>query len=59
MKKKIESGKSRGVNWKVVINSFLAIGFLVLTFTVDWMFIIGAVFLIWLNQKELIKKRKA
>ena len=43
-------------NIKVVIQSLIAIGFLVLTFTVDWLFIIGAVILMILNQKELMKK---
>ena len=45
-------------NPKVVIFSIIALGFLVLTFLVDWIFIIGAVILIFLNQKELMKKRK-
>jgi|TARA_Y100000310_G_scaffold339052_1_gene430536 hypothetical protein len=43
-------------NPKVVIYSIIALGFLVLTFLVDWIFIIGAVVLMVLNQKELIKK---
>ena len=43
-------------NWKVVIYSIIALGFIALTFLVDWMFIIGAVVLVWLNQKELMKK---
>jgi len=44
------------VNWIVVISSILAIGFLILTFTVDWLFIIGAVILMFVNQRELFKK---
>jgi len=43
-------------NPKVVLFSVVAIGFLVLTFLVDWIFIIGAVVLMYLNQKELMKK---
>ena len=43
-------------NKKVVFFSIIALGFLVLTFTVDWVFIIGAVILMILNQKELLKK---
>ena len=43
---------------KVVIYSILALGFLALTYLVDWLFIIGAVILIYLNQKELFKKQK-
>ena len=45
------------MNKKVVVYSIIAIGFLVLTFAVDWMFIIGAVILMYLNQKELIGKK--
>ena len=46
------------INIKVIIFSILALNFLVLTFLVDWLFIIGAVILIVLNQKDLMKKRK-
>lgn len=42
---------------KVVVYSILALGFLALTFFVDWYFIIGAVVLMILNQKELAKKK--
>jgi len=44
-------------NIKVVIYSILALGFLALTFLVDWIFIIGAAILMYLNQKELFKKK--
>ena len=44
-------------NPKVVIFSLLAIGFIVLTFTVHWLFIAGAVILVGLNQRELMKKK--
>jgi hypothetical protein len=43
-------------NLKVVIFSIIALGFIVLTFTVNWMFMIGAVILMLLGQKELFKK---
>lgn len=43
---------------KIVIFSILALGFLILTFTIHWMFIIGAAILMILNQKELLKKKK-
>ena len=43
-------------NLKVVIFSIIALGFLALTFLVDWIFIIGAVILMILNQRELMKK---
>jgi len=44
-------------NPKVVLYSILALGFLALTFLVDWLFIIGAVILMFMNQKELMKKK--
>ena len=44
-------------NIKVIIYSLIALGFLGLTFYVDWMFIIGAVIMIYLNQKELMGKK--
>jgi hypothetical protein len=46
-------------NWKIIIFSLFALGFLALTFLVDWLFIIGAVVFMLLNQKELMKKRKS
>jgi len=44
-------------NIKVIIYSVTALGFLALTFLIDWLFIIGAVVMVWLNQRELTKKR--
>lgn len=43
-------------NPKVVIYSLIALGFLALAFLVDWLFIIGAVILMIINQRELMKK---
>ena len=48
--------QKRKYNLKVVIYSILALGFLTLTFLVDWIFIVGAVTLMILSQKELMKK---
>jgi hypothetical protein len=45
------------MNTKVVLSSIVALGFLALTYLVDWLFIIGAVFLVYLNQKELFKNK--
>ncbi len=42
---------------RVVIYSIIALGFLALTFLVDWYFIIPAAILMYLNHKELTKKR--
>jgi len=44
------------INKKVVFNSLIALVFIFLTFTVDWLFIIPAVILLIINQKELMKK---
>jgi len=41
-------------NIKIIVYSVIAFGFLALTFLIDWIFIIGAVVMIWLNQRELI-----
>ena len=46
------------MNIKVTIFSIIALGFLALTFLVNWMFIIGAVILMILNQKELMKQER-
>ena len=49
--------KSKKPNIKIIIFSLIAFGFIALTFLVDWIFIIGAVVIIWLNQRELMKNR--
>ena len=49
-------GKNK-INKKVIAYSIIAIIFLALTFLVDWLFIIGAVIMMWLNQKEIMKKK--
>jgi len=43
-------------NPKVVIYSIIALFCLILTFLIDWLFIIPAAILMYLNQKELMKK---
>jgi len=48
------SGK---INGRVITYSILAIVCLVLMFVIDWLFIVPAVFLVWLNQKELFPKK--
>ena len=45
-------------NPKVVIYSLIALFCIYLTFAVDWLFIIPAVIIMFINQKELLKKRK-
>ena len=44
------------INVRVILLSLIALGFLALTYFVDWIFIIGAVVIIYLNQRELMKK---
>jgi len=44
-------------NIKVVVLSIIALGFVFLSFTVDWMFLIGAVIIMILNQRELLRKK--
>jgi len=44
-------------NKKVILLSILALGFVVLSFLVDWLFLIPAVIIFFVNQKELKKKR--
>lgn len=43
-------------NPKVVLFSLVALGFLALTFLVDWIFIVGAAILMILNQREIMGK---
>ena len=45
-------------NWKVVIFSLIALVCLVLVFVINWLFIIPAVILLFLNQKELMGDKK-
>jgi hypothetical protein len=45
-------------NPKVIAFSIIAIGFIILTFLINWLFIIGAVILMYLSQKELMKKKQ-
>ena len=44
------------INFKVVILSILALLFVVLSFLVDWLFLIPAVVIFFINQRELKKK---
>ncbi|MBS3140990.1 hypothetical protein J4405_02490 [Candidatus Woesearchaeota archaeon] len=43
-------------NKKVIIYSIIALICIVLTFTINWIFIVPAFILMILNQKEIIKK---
>jgi len=51
-----KQAKNKKPNIKVIIYSLIALGFVALTFLVDWLFIIGAIIIIYLNQRELMKK---
>lgn len=52
---KFHKGK---INWKVVIFSLIALGFIALTFLINPYFIIGAVVFMLLNQHEIMGKKK-
>jgi len=45
-------------NLKVVIYSLMALLFIVLAFLVDWLFLIPAILLSILSQRELTKQQK-
>ena len=49
--------KNKKPNIKIIIYSLIAVFCLVLTFTIDWLFIIPAVILMFLNQRELMRKK--
>ena len=48
--------KKQKINKKVIIYSAIGLGFIALMFLVDWIFIIGALIMIYLNQRELKKE---
>jgi len=56
IKKQKKNKESNKPNKKVIIQSILALICLALTYFIHWFFIIPAIYLIWLNQKELFKK---
>jgi len=45
------------INLKITILALIALGFAVLSFTINWLFIIPAVIIYLINQKELYKKK--
>jgi len=45
-------------NIKSFVYSLLALAFMILTFTKDWIFIAPAAFLSWLGWRELVKPAK-
>jgi len=42
---------------EIVFTSILALIFLYLSYKIDWLFIIGAVIIITINQSKIIKKK--
>lgn len=46
------------MNKKVVVYSILALGFLALSYLINWAFLIAVAILIWMNQKELTRADK-
>jgi hypothetical protein len=53
---KAKNSKKSRINIRVVVYSILALGFVALTLLFNWMFVIGALVLSWLSQRELMKK---
>ena len=59
MKKKMNKIKKKNIknfkkiNWKVVIYSIIGLICVILSFTIDWIFLLPAVICILLNQREL------
>jgi len=52
----MKSKKRNKINWKIIIYSIIGLGFLALTYFVDWIFVVGAVVMIWMNQREMRRK---
>lgn len=50
--------KNHRINLKVVISSIIALICLVLMYKVDWLFIIPAIIIAYINQKTLTSKEK-
>ena len=48
--------KKNKVNKKVILYSVIGIGFVILSFAIDWLFIVGAFVMLLLNQRELMHK---
>jgi hypothetical protein len=46
------------MNKKVTILSIIALGCVALAFTIDWLFLIPAIIIMLINQKELMKNNK-
>ena len=55
---KSKKSKTKKINKKVILYSIVALGFIALTFLVDWIFIVGAVIMVYLNQRELMGNNK-
>lgn len=45
------------INWRVVVLSLVGLGFMVLTFLVHWMFIIGAAVSSWWSWRILFGEK--
>jgi hypothetical protein len=46
----------RKINYKVIAYSIIALGFLYLSYRINWLFLLPVAVLIWMNQKELTKR---
>ncbi|VVB78117.1 Uncharacterised protein [uncultured archaeon] len=48
--------KKKKIKWKVILYSIIALICIYLMYKIDWIFVVPVLFLIWLNQRELMKK---
>ena len=53
----MKKNNQKEINWKVVIYSIIALICLALVYFISWIFLIPVAVLIWLNQRELMKKK--
>ncbi|MBM3228347.1 hypothetical protein FJZ20_00440 [Candidatus Pacearchaeota archaeon] len=58
MNKKTGNKQNKKINKKVVFLSIIALICIVFAFIVHWTFIIGAIIIMFINQKELFKKNQ-
>jgi len=58
MNKKTGNKQNKKINKKVVFLSIIALIFVALTFLISWVFIIGAIIITIINQRELLGKKQ-
>lgn len=51
----MEKIMKKQINKKIILYTLIGLIFMALTFLVDWIFIAGAAFMVYLNQRELTR----